>query len=143
ESLRLLEMEFPDSRNREKAKVSNMLASLSPGNASLELYQKSIALLLKQNPGATYIPDHTFTTALLGIARYYEDAQIDSSINYYSAAIENDFRTQQLITSKASHQYNNHWNKEIVDKALQLITSRHAQASKKEKTELAKSALWL
>lgn len=143
EALRLLEMEFPDSRNREKAKVSNMLASLRAGNASLELYRKSIALLLKQNPGATYIPDYTFTTALLGIAGYYEDSQIDSSIYYYSAAIENDFRTQQLITSKASHQYNNHWNKEIVDKALHLIASRYTLASKKEKTELAKSALWL
>lgn len=143
-ALNLIEHAFPNSRSREKAKVSNLIASLYPASSnSLHYYRKSIELLANKSPDADYILDYTYTTALLGLAGNYKHSNIDSTIHYYIKAIENDFRTQQFITSKSSHQYNNQWNKKIVDEAVSILFKHYQKGNKKDKEMLASQALWL
>lgn len=135
----ILEQNFPDSRIREKAKIYNLMASLTTEQKSMEYADKALALLSNNNE-ERYAPDFIFTTALVNKAEAYKN--IDSSINYYIHAIENDFRTQQLITSSEAD-LSNKTNNKLVNKALKLLHSKYQQASLEERSAIALSALWI
>lgn len=140
--IQLLEEHFPNSRNREKSKFYNSLASLSSHHQAVGYYDK-VMELLSHDQTERYIPDYTFTNALFGKAKTYEESNIDSAIHYYIYAVENDFRTQQLISSSESHLYNNSWSKNIVDRALKILYSKYPESLPEEQSTLATTALWL
>src|SRR5690606_10904981 len=56
-----------------------------------------------------------------------QESKIDSSLYYFQWAIENDFRTQQLITSKRNQINNNIWNRTIIEEMSALIEQLIAQ----------------
>ena len=136
-ALGMLEGNFPNSRNREKAKLYNLYAGLQSGEKALKSYQKATDLLL-QNTEEKYFLDNTFSESLLGKARLFTRSNIDSAIYYYAYAIENDFRVQQLISSDESHYFGNTWNKSLISEAVRTIHSKGTLNSEDEKL-----ALWL
>lgn len=135
----ILEKNFPDSRIREKAKIYNLMASLTTKQKSMEYANTALALLSNNNE-ERYAPDFMFTAALVNKAKAYTN--LDSSINYYIHAIENDFRAQQLITSSEAD-LTNKTNNEIVNKTLKLLHSKYSQASLEARPAIALSALWI
>src|SRR5690606_9549788 len=103
-ALSVLNQNFPNSQFRTKAKLQQVIANLLYEKGDIQMAKKEFVQaisLFTQALNETYILDYTYTQALVGLARCHSrQDRIDSALYYYQWAIENDFRTQQLITSK-------------------------------------------
>lgn len=123
----LVEDNFPNAQNRFKAKLTltnaDLLRTQQNYPAALKAYESTLSYF---NPeGRVYILDYTYTQALLGKANVFaSQQQIDSALYYYEWAIENDFRTQQLIVSSKDQLRNNILNKQTIEDLITLVQSR-------------------
>lgn len=131
----LLDRYFPTSQQRVKARYALINGDIYRAKRrparSREQYQKALRLLaplsLLTQDGLAYTRDYTYTQALFGLAQGFEqENQVDSALYFYQWAIENDFRTQQLITSKADQLKNNRWHREHVERMVNLIAAQLA-----------------
>jgi CHAT domain-containing protein len=100
----LLQETYPDERPREQAKLM-----VSQAQAQLQLKSNQSAILLFQQAitqfiqaPQIYFPDNTVTAAYAGLAQAFQQKGSDSALHYHQLAVENDYYTQQLITTSAS-----------------------------------------
>lgn len=130
EAEKLLDQHFPNSQQRVKARYAlingEVYQAKSQPTRAREQYKKALQLLtplhLLTSDSLAYTRDYTFTRALFGLAHGFEqENQVDSALYYYQWAIENDFRTQQLITGRADQIKNNQWHREHVERMVNLI----------------------
>lgn len=121
----LINESFPNTQNRLKAKLIEVEAELlkqAQDPREIDNYNKIINLFNSESINNRL--DYTHTSALLGKARYYKNtSQIDSALFYYERCIENDFRTQQLITSPKDQLRNNIHNKTVVEELIHVVNS--------------------
>ncbi|WP_140937685.1 CHAT domain-containing protein [Sphingobacterium lumbrici] len=121
-SLELLENTFPQHKFREKAKLQLELATIyyarNDSDRALSNYKNVLTYFSDTNK---YQLDYTYTQALGKIGDCYAKLnKIDSAIAYYQWAIENDYRTQQLIVSKENQLKNNIWHKNLIESIMAL-----------------------
>ncbi|TJZ60722.1 CHAT domain-containing protein [Sphingobacterium olei] len=121
-SLKLLEKTFPTHKLREKAKLQLELATIyytrSESNKALSEYKNVLSYFSTTDK---YQLDYTYTQALGKIGDCYANLnELDSAIDYYQWAIENDYRTQQLIVSKENQLKNNIWHKNLIESAIAI-----------------------
>lgn len=122
-AIELVNREFPNDQNRLKAKLTlkkgNTLFKKQAYDTALKTYDQTLSYFNTQKKA--YRLDYTFTQALLGKASIFgQQQQIDSALYYYEWAIENDFRTQQLIVSPKDQLRNNILNKETIENLVSL-----------------------
>ncbi|ERJ60605.1 CHAT domain-containing protein [Sphingobacterium paucimobilis] len=127
QAINLVEEKFPVAQNRFKAKLTLMSGDILRAQQlypeALQTYEKTLSYFKPQ--GKSYVLDYTYTQALLGKASILSAReQLDSALYYYEWAIENDFRTQQLIASGRDQLRNNILNKEIIESIVTLIESK-------------------
>jgi len=122
----ILNTQFPNTQYRNKANAYLSLANIyfdkNDITSAAETYK--IAFQNFQQESKKYILDYKYTYTLLGLARSFKaQNKVDSACAYYEWAIENDFRTQQLISSEADQLRNNIWNKNILEELIALYNS--------------------
>ncbi|MBL1407778.1 CHAT domain-containing protein [Sphingobacterium faecale] len=141
-AIHLVEKEFPNEQNRFKAKLTLMNGNLLQGKAlyqeALDAYNKTLYYF--KPDGKSYVLDYTYTQSLLGKAKIHVAMeQLDSALYYYEWAIENDFRTQQLIVSSRDQLRNNILNKETIESLIALIENIPGLSQQKE---VVQQLLW-
>lgn len=148
-ALRLLNNASNNGYQREKAKINLQLAELythskRPGD-SKKYFTESLALLSPLRDPNGYVTDYTYTHALTGIADNYEFVHDnDSAFYYYRLAIENDFRTQQLITGREGHLKNNKSSRQRVEKMLSTASRLLGNTTEEAiAQEILKTCFWL
>lgn len=127
-ALRIININFPNTQHRLKAKLiaieGNILQAANDPNV-IDHYNRIIKLFAAQKE--EQLLDYTYTEALLGKARYFTTTgALDSALYYYERAIENDFSTQQLITSPKDQIRNNRYNRETIEALITLVSSNEA-----------------
>ncbi|MCA5006435.1 CHAT domain-containing protein [Sphingobacterium bovistauri] len=125
-AIEILNHNFAGTQYRNKANAHLSLASIyfedENYDAALKSYTKAFENFRQGN--SKYFLDYKYTYTLLGLARSYKaQNQSDSALYYYEWAVENDFRTQQLITSEANQLINNVWNKSIIEELIELYSN--------------------
>lgn len=142
QAIDLVKKNFPNDQNRLKAKLTlskgNILYKKKAYGTALKTYEQTLRYFNFQEKA--YILDYTFTQALLGKANIFGKLQqIDSAMYYYEWAIENDFRTQQLIISPNDQLRNNILNKEIVESLISLVLNTQNTS---QQTDVIQQLLW-
>jgi CHAT domain-containing protein/lipopolysaccharide biosynthesis regulator YciM len=122
-ALVILRQNFAETQFRAKAKVQQTIADIlykqDNFHAAKKRFKETIATFTADD---RYLLDYTYTQALVGLARCYRQlGQTDSALYYFQWGIENDFRTQQLITSKRNQLHNNIWNRDIIQEMIPLV----------------------
>lgn len=140
-ALKIANLHFPKTQNRLKAKLIAIEAKvLQQSNHPDVLNKNNEIIRLFKAEKLNNTLDYTYTKALLGKATYFkQNKQIDSSLFYYELGIENDFKTQQLITSSNDQLRNNTNNKKIIEELIELISS---DQKLKNDPKVLKSLLW-
>lgn len=134
-ALNIANAQFPETQQRFKAKLHLILANLSSTYASkLENYQIVLHYFSKEND--KYVEDYTYTKALIGKAKlFHQTNQIDSALFYYEWAIENDFKTQQLIVSVDNQLRNNLLKKDLLESLISLFTENNLLQASQQHVE--------
>lgn len=144
-AIQLTNAYFSDSKQREKAKY---LIARGELNQEVDLRSaltdfQSASYLLETDTETEYVSDYTYTHALRGLAKSYSTINIDSALYYYARTIENDYRTQQLIVSKASNYKNSEWNRGILTEYLELLWKVYQEEPESlKKQSLALQVFW-
>lgn len=137
----ILNTNFPHKQNRLKAKIIEIESEIldaAQDPSVIEKYDNIINIFTQESISNRL--DYTLTKALLGKARYYKNTnQIDSALRYYEQSIENDFRTQQLITSPKDQIRNNLYNKVVIEELIQLILN---SPQHKNNSKIVEQLLW-
>lgn len=125
QALELLNSNFPHSQHRSKASAQLVLAAIYYGqgdlNNAIPAY-KTVTETFEELGMDQFVLDYKHTHALHALARCYaQSQQADSALHYFQWAIENDFRTQQLITSRQNQLNNNRWNRTIIEEMADLV----------------------
>ncbi|NGM60521.1 CHAT domain-containing protein [Sphingobacterium sp. SGG-5] len=144
QALQLLNNHFPDTQHRTKARLQLTLANIlfhkNDVPRAKRTYQQVVDAL-SSTVGDEYTLDYTYTQALVGLARCFgQENEVDSTLHYFQWAIENDFRTQQLITSKRNQINNNIWNRAIIEEMSALIERVLIQEPTKQ--DIVETLLW-
>lgn len=144
-AINLTETHFPNSKQREKVKYRVARGSLTidqdPRSSILD-FQYAKNLLTEESPSST-VSDYSFTHTLHGLAKAYVNLDLDSALHYYRSTIENDYKTQQLIVSKASNYKNSKWNREVLKEYVELLVKEYQKDQEKERLQsLALQLFW-
>lgn len=141
----LTESYFPHSKQREKAKyrVARGALTINQNPRSSIVDFQFAKNLLALDSLSSNVSDYTFTHALHGLAKAYSDINPDSALYYYRSTIENDYKTQQLIVSKASNYKNSKWNRGVLKEYVGLLAKRYQNEQEKETLQsLALQLFW-
>ncbi|RXK59238.1 CHAT domain-containing protein [Lacibacter luteus] len=137
---KILEQSYPDSRQRDKAKLK-----IETGKLFLQLQQPDSSIQqLKEglqyfNSNNGYYPDHTVTGLYAVLAKAFAQQQPDSAAHYYQLAVANDYYCNQLITvSTNSLQSSN-----TTSSSEEAIVFFEEQYRRTGKQELLQQLLWL
>jgi len=140
-ALQMISKYYPNTQNRVKAKLTAIETDILQGTSNpplLTRYNYIIQLFTAEKKQNTL--DYTYTKALLGKAKYFKNHSfIDSALKYYELGIENDFKTQQLITSPKDQIRNNLYNKKIIEELIDFIVTND---SLKNNPKIIKQLLW-
>src|SRR5690606_297242 len=124
-ALQLLDTNFPHSQHRSKASAQLILADIYFEQAQIEnaiTTYKAVTETFDLLGKDQFDLDYKHTQTLHALARCYtQTQQVDSALHYFQWTIENDFRTQQLITSKRNQLSNNRWNRTIIEEMADLV----------------------
>lgn len=98
---KILEEQYPESRQRDKAKLQvekgNLFLKINQYDSSRVAFVKGISYFKVSRNG--FYPDHTVTALYFGLAQSFEQMDADNSMHYYQLAVANDYYANQLITS--------------------------------------------
>lgn len=144
-AINLTENYFPNSKQREKAKyrVARGLLTIDRDSRSSISDFQFAKNLLTQKSLSSNVSDYTFTHTLHGLAKAYVNINLDSALHYYRSTIENDYKTQQLIVSKASNYKNSKWNREVLKEYVELLIGEYQNEEKSERLQsLALQLFW-
>ncbi|MDR2284277.1 MAG: CHAT domain-containing protein [Sphingobacterium sp.] len=141
-AIAIAEEHFPNAQNRFKAKLTlikgDILKDQHHLDAALIAYDNTLSYFKSED--RAYVLDYTYTQALIGKAHLYTSLQqLDSALYYYEWAVENDFRTQQLIVSSRDQLSNNIFNKQTIQNIIDLVQSKPGLIHKKE---IVQQLLW-
>lgn len=96
----MLQQFYPQSHFRDKAKVllekGSLWLLLNSPHKSIGCFREALSYFTKND---RYFPDHTVSELYNGIAESYTHLKSDSCLYYYQLAAENDYFTNQLISS--------------------------------------------
>ncbi len=145
-AIRITERQFPDSRNREKAKFylhrAILMSERNEILSSLSDFEKARHLLAGKTTDILF-PDNTITDVLSGMARcYWKLGQKDTAVKLYIKTIENDYRVQQFIVSKESNYFNSANNRTMLNEVLNKLSELYEGATKEHKPSIAMDMLW-
>lgn len=138
---KVLEQSYPDSRQRDKAKLKaekgNLFFQLQQTDSSIYNFKDGLHYFNINNNG--YFPDHTVTTLYAGLAKAFVKQQPDSAAHYYQLAVANDYYCNQLITvsSNALQSSNS------ITVSEEAIAFFEQQFRRTGKQEVAQQLLWL
>lgn len=138
---KILEQAFPDSRQRDKAKLKaekgNLFFQLQQTDSSIHNFRDGLQYFNISNNG--YFPDHTVTTLYAGLAKVFAKQQPDSAVHYYQLAVANDYYCNQLITTSSNSLQSNNSNS-ISEEAIVFFEEQYTKTGKQE---LLQQLLWL
>jgi CHAT domain-containing protein len=139
---KILEQTYPDSRQRDKAKLKaekgNLFLQLQQTDSSKNNLKTGLQYFSIDSTG--FFPDQTVTALYAGLARSYKKQFVDSSLFYYQLAVANDYYCNQLITSSANSLQSNSRNEELHQEAIQFF---HEQYQQTKNSSLLERQLWL
>lgn len=139
---KILEQTYPDSRQRDKAKLKtekgNLFLQLQQIDSSKNNFKAGLQFFSIDSSG--FFPDQTVTALYAGLARAYKEKFADSSLFYYQLAVANDYYCNQLITSSANSLQSSIGNEEVPQEAIQFFHERHQQT---KNNSLLERQLWL
>src|SRR5690606_27942461 len=143
-ALQLLDTNFPHSQHRSKASAQLILADIYFEQAQIEnaiTTYKAVTETFDLLGKDQFVLDYKHTQTLHALARCYtQTQQVDSALHYFQWTIENDFRTQQLITSKRNQLSNNRWNRTIIEEMVALVDNE--LQGKPDNQHLIETLLW-
>jgi CHAT domain-containing protein len=126
----LLHQSFPQSRQREKARLhaekGNLFVVLRQKDSAVANFRKGLNYF---SISSSCFPDHTITALYHGLARSYANAVIDSSLFYYQLALENDYYTSQLITTSTNSLQSRLDNEVLSSEAIAFFAKHQSQFS--------------
>ncbi|HLP36388.1 CHAT domain-containing protein [Lacibacter sp.] len=138
---RILEQTYPDSRQRDKAKLKaekgNLFFQLQQSDSSIQNFKDGLQYFNISSSG--YFPDHTVTTLYAGLAKGFATQQPDSAGYYYQLAVANDYYCNQLITTSSNALQSSNSNT-MSEEAIVFFEERYSQTGKQES---AQQLLWL
>ncbi|NCU02402.1 MAG: CHAT domain-containing protein [Chitinophagaceae bacterium] len=138
---KILEQTYPDSRQRDKAKLKvekgNLFYQLQQVDSSI--YNFNAGLHFFDISNSVYYPDHTVTALYAGLAKSFTKQQPDSAIHYYQLAVANDYYCNQLITTSS----NSLQSRNINSFSEEAIVFFEEQYKRTGKQELLQQLLWL
>jgi len=140
---KILQQSYPDTRQRDKAKLlvekGNLFLQLNRADSSLVNFKKG--LLYFQCSSNGFFPDNTVTALYFGMAKALKQQNTDSSLYYYQLAIENDYYTNQLVSTSA----NSLQSRIAIDETMneEAITAFYQQYKLTGKKEFLQKQLWL
>lgn len=141
------ELSFPESKQREKAKLYEARASVRKQNGRYDDAERDYLHVLRLfglRHRERRIPDNTVTDALHGLADCYQaQGKTDTAADCYIQAVENDYLVQQLIVSKESNYYNSRHARNLLYEALDLLWNMYRQADTGQQQALALRMLWI
>jgi CHAT domain-containing protein/Flp pilus assembly protein TadD len=141
------ERHFPESKQREKAKLYEARAAVRKQNnryADAEKDYRQVLQLFGVQHRDRRIPDNTVTDALHGLAACYRaQGKTDTAIDCYVQAIENDYLVQQLIVSKESNYYNSQHARSLLYEASNLLWHAYEEAAEDKRQSIALQLLWI
>ena len=139
---KILEQTYPDSRQRDKAKLKaekgNLFLQLQQTDSSKNNFTTGLQYFSIESTG--FFPDQTVTALYAGLARSYKKQLADSSLFYYQLAVGNDYYCKQLITSSANSLQSIIKNEEVHQEAIQFF---HEQYQQTKNNSLLERQLWL
>lgn len=138
---KILEQSYPDSRQRDKAKLKaekgNLFFQLQQVDSSIYNFKDGLHYFSINNNG--YFPDHTVTSLYAGLAKAFVKQQPDSAAHFYQLAVANDYYCNQLITvSSNALQSNNSIT--VSEEAIVFFEQQFRQTGKQE---VAQQLVWL
>lgn len=138
---KILEQTYPDSRQRDKAKLKaekgNLFLQLQQADSSIQNFKDGLLYFNISNTG--YFPDHTVTTLYAGLAKAFAKQQPDTAAYYYQLTVANDYYCNQLITVSANALQSSNSNT-ISEEAIVFFEEQYRQTGKQE---LLQQLLWL
>jgi CHAT domain-containing protein/tetratricopeptide (TPR) repeat protein len=139
---KILEQTYPDSRQRDKAKLKaekgNLFLQLKQTDSSKNNFKDGLQFFSIHSIG--FFPDQTVTALYAGLARSYKVQLADSSLFYYQLSVANDYYCNQLITSSANSLQSSSRNEEVDKEAIQFF---HEQYQQTNNSALLERQLWL
>lgn len=124
----LLQQSFPETRQRDKAKLKvqkgNLFLQLSKTDSAKANYQHGLKYF---NVNNSCFPDNTVTALYHGLAKIFSSEQLDSSLYYYQRALENDYYTNQLITTSANSLQSRLDNEALSREAIAFFAKHQSQ----------------
>ena len=86
---KILEQTYPDSRQRDKAKLKaekgNLFLQLQQADSSIQNFKDGLLYFHISNTG--YFPDHTVTTLYAGLAKAFAKQQPDAAVHSGAAIL--------------------------------------------------------
>jgi CHAT domain-containing protein len=138
---KILEQTYPDSRQRDKAKLKaekgNLFLQLQQADSSIQNFKDGLLYFNISNTG--YFPDHTVTTLYAGLAKAFAKQQPDTAAYYYQLTVANDYYCNQLITVSANALQSSNSNT-ISEEAIVFFEEQYRRTGKQE---LLQQLLWL
>lgn len=138
---KILEQSYPDSRQRDKAKLKtekgSLFLQLQQIDSSIHAFKEGLHYFNISN--SAYFPDHTVTTLYAGLAKAFAKEQTDSAAHYYQLAVANDYYCNQLITVSSNALQSSNSNT-ISEEAIIFFEEQYRRTGKQE---LLQQLLWL
>jgi CHAT domain-containing protein len=139
---RILNQSFPETRQRDKAKLlaekGNLFLKMNNADSARVALVKAIQYFPVNEKG--FFPDHTVSSLYFGLAQSFEQTDADNSLNYYQLAVENDYYASQLIVSSYNSLSGPGKNEEMNQKAVYAFEKQFEQT---RDSSYIKKILWL
>lgn len=134
---------YPETKQRDKARLlaekGTLFLQLNLADSSVANFKKGLQYF--QFGGSRYYPDNTVTTLYSGLAKSLKMNNTDSSLYYYQLAIENDYYTNQLVSTSVNSLQNN----AVIDESLnhEAVNAFYQQYKLTGREEYLQKQLWL
>ncbi len=140
---KILQQYYPETRQRDKARLliekGNLFLQLKNTDSSLANFKTGLQYF--QFSSSTFYPDNTVTALYFGLAKSLKLQNADSSLYYYQLAMENDYYTNQLVSTSVNSLQNN----AVIDERMnhEAIHAFYQQYKLTGREEYLQKQLWL
>lgn len=140
---KVLQQYYPETRQRDKGKLfvekGNLFLQLKNADSSLANFKQGLQYFQVSNK--TIYPDNTVTAIYFGLAKSLKLQNADSSLYYYQLAMENDYYTNQLVSTSVNSLQNN----ALIDEGMnhEAINAFYQQYKLTGREEYLQIQLWL
>lgn len=124
----LLHQSFPESRQRDKAKLKvekgNLFLLLNKTDSAAANFEQGLQYF---NVSRGCFPDNTVTALYHGLAKAFSGSNVDSSLHCYKLALENDYYTNQLVTTSINSLQSRIDNEALSSEAIAYFSKHRSQ----------------